>query len=113
MEVLGEFGTIARERGYAAASQGAAASTLRGGAAPNMMLNKGIDESTETSWVPDPVTGYYRPENRAKEIDAAELRALLLKNATRMSVRSNHFEGGSLCAEVYSRMRGTWEPAEA
>lgn len=29
------------------------------------------------SWVPDPVTGYYRPEN-SKEIDVAELRATLL-----------------------------------
>ncbi|CAI0395380.1 unnamed protein product [Linum tenue] len=32
-----------------------------------------------TSWVPDPRTGFYRPENVAEEIDAAELRALLLK----------------------------------
>ncbi|KAF6173567.1 hypothetical protein GIB67_022926 [Kingdonia uniflora] len=30
-------------------------------------------------WVPDPVTGYYRPENRAGEINVAELRELLLK----------------------------------
>ncbi|KAK2970066.1 hypothetical protein RJ640_006539 [Escallonia rubra] len=33
-----------------------------------------------TPWVPDPVTGYYRPENQAKELDAAELRELLLKH---------------------------------
>ena len=32
------------------------------------------------SWVPDPKTGYYRPENRPEEIDVAELRAVLLKN---------------------------------
>lgn len=30
----------------------------------------------KVSWVPDPVTGYYRPEN-IKDIDAAELRAKL------------------------------------
>ncbi len=31
----------------------------------------------KVSWVPDPVTGYYKPEN-IKEIDVAELRATLL-----------------------------------
>lgn len=46
-----------------------------------VMLKKGGEESSKTtSWVPDPVTGYYRPENHAKEIDAAELRRMLLKN---------------------------------
>lgn len=46
-----------------------------------MMLKKGGEETTKTtSWIPDPVTGYYRPENHAKEIDAAELRMMLLKN---------------------------------
>ncbi|CAI9760739.1 unnamed protein product [Fraxinus pennsylvanica] len=46
------------------------------------IAKKGIDESTKTSWVPDPVTGYYRLENEAKEIDAAELRVQILKNTT-------------------------------
>lgn len=32
----------------------------------------------KTPWVPDPVTGYYRPAGGAKEVDAAELRARLL-----------------------------------
>ncbi|CAN1176215.1 Late embryogenis abundant protein 2 [Linum perenne] len=32
-----------------------------------------------SSWIPDPRTGFYRPDNVAEEIDAAELRALLLK----------------------------------
>lgn len=42
----------------------------------NMMRKKGGEESSSktTSWVPDPVTGYYRPETHANEIDAAELR---------------------------------------
>ncbi|RZC53065.1 hypothetical protein C5167_011919 [Papaver somniferum] len=35
---------------------------------------------SETSpWVPDPVTGYYRPESHADEIDVTELREMLLK----------------------------------
>ncbi|CAO2184756.1 unnamed protein product [Urochloa humidicola] len=32
----------------------------------------------KTPWVPDPVTGYYRPAGVPKELDAAELRAKLL-----------------------------------
>ncbi|PON48457.1 Late embryogenesis abundant protein [Trema orientale] len=35
--------------------------------------------SENVAWVPDPITGYYRPENGAQEIDVAELRAMLLK----------------------------------
>ena len=35
----------------------------------------------KTAWVPDPVTGYYRPAGGAKEVDAAELRAKLLTQA--------------------------------
>lgn len=38
------------------------------------------DEDAESAWAPDPVTGYYRPSNRADEIDPAELREMLLKN---------------------------------
>ncbi|XP_022155320.1 late embryogenis abundant protein 2-like [Momordica charantia] len=39
------------------------------------------ERSTEEkmAWVPDPVTGYYRPENCADEIDPVDLRAMLLK----------------------------------
>lgn len=38
-----------------------------------------VGSAHEVSWVPDPKTGYYRPDNRAEEIDVAELRAALLK----------------------------------
>ncbi|KAA8549148.1 hypothetical protein F0562_000832 [Nyssa sinensis] len=70
-------------RGYAAASQGVVSATVRGGGARSgVMAKKGGEESTKTSWVPDPVTGYYRPENKANEIDVAELREMLLKNKT-------------------------------
>ncbi|KZV56591.1 hypothetical protein F511_09070 [Dorcoceras hygrometricum] len=44
------------------------------------MWKKGAEEPSKISWVPDPVTGYYRPENQAKEMDAAELRAILIKD---------------------------------
>ncbi|KAL3827813.1 hypothetical protein ACJIZ3_016615 [Penstemon smallii] len=75
-----EISAVVTRRGYAAASQ---AGGVRNGS-PNVMMKKGgSKESTKTPWVPDPVTGYYRPENHSKEIDAAELREMLLKNKTR------------------------------
>lgn len=47
------------------------------------MTNKPGEEKASPahkgSWVPDPKTGYYRPDNGAEEIDVAELRAALLK----------------------------------
>ncbi|KAI4301427.1 hypothetical protein L6164_034705 [Bauhinia variegata] len=64
-------------RGYAATTQGIAS---RGGAASvsSKITKKAGEESAEkVSWVPDPKTGYYRPEN-TREIDVAELRATLL-----------------------------------
>ncbi|KAF3673868.1 putative poly [ADP-ribose] polymerase 2-like [Capsicum annuum] len=68
-------------RGYAAASQGAVSSVAKGGMPrSNVMMQKGGEETLKTSWVPDPVTGYYRPEGKANEIDAAELRKMLLKH---------------------------------
>ncbi|XP_042475896.1 late embryogenesis abundant protein Lea5-A-like [Macadamia integrifolia] len=73
-------------RGYAAASQGVATSVVRGSGGRSGLV-KGGDERVamkETkSWAPDPVTGYYRPENCGAEIDVAELRETLLNNKNR------------------------------
>ncbi|XP_060200918.1 protein SENESCENCE-ASSOCIATED GENE 21, mitochondrial-like [Lycium barbarum] len=72
-------------RGYAAASQGVVSGGAKGGV-PRMMQRSGEESSVKTSWVPDPVTGYYRPEGQANEIDvriAAELRKMLLKHKSR------------------------------
>ncbi|KAK2976184.1 hypothetical protein RJ640_012470 [Escallonia rubra] len=33
------------------------------------LKNDGKEATKNTPWVPDPVTGYYRPENQAKELD--------------------------------------------
>ena len=52
------------------------------GASRSVKKNSGKEiagNSEKVSWVPDPVTGYYRPESGAQEIDVAELRAALLK----------------------------------
>lgn len=46
------------------------------------MAKKGAaidDAEAAASWVPDPVTGYYRPANENGGIDPAELREMLLK----------------------------------
>ncbi|CAL4976571.1 unnamed protein product [Urochloa decumbens] len=41
-------------------------------------VNTAAASPEKTEWVPDPVTGYYRPAGVPKEVDAAELRAKLL-----------------------------------
>ncbi|XP_016492876.1 protein SENESCENCE-ASSOCIATED GENE 21, mitochondrial-like [Nicotiana tabacum] len=80
---------VVTRKGYAvAAAGGAALGGGRGGAAgqSNMMmiLKKEGDESAPKSpWVPDSVTGYYRPENQENQIDAVELRRMLLKSNIR------------------------------
>ncbi|KAF7834512.1 late embryogenesis abundant protein Lea5 [Senna tora] len=42
-------------------------------------------KSSDPSWVPDPVTGYYRPINHGSEIDPAELRNMLLNHKMKPS----------------------------
>lgn len=50
------------------------------------MMKKGGEESKKksTSWIPDPKTGYYKPEGHENQIDPAELREMLFKNKTRL-----------------------------
>ena len=82
--VVDGFSNTITRRGYAAASQGVASSVARSGNSGSSMVKKQGEEivgSTEkVAWVPDPVTGYYRPENRVDEIDVAELSAIFLNN---------------------------------
>ncbi|KAI8574766.1 hypothetical protein RHMOL_Rhmol01G0379400 [Rhododendron molle] len=77
--VVDRISVAVSRRGYAAASQGVASPSVRGG---SVMAKKGGEETTKktSSWVPDPVTGYYRPESHANVIDVADLREMLLKN---------------------------------
>ncbi|KAF8392573.1 hypothetical protein HHK36_022918 [Tetracentron sinense] len=67
-------------RGYAAASQGAVLRMARERMVKKQGEERGMKkEGSETSpWTPDPVTGYYRPENRGAEMDVVELREVLL-----------------------------------
>ncbi|OAY69230.1 Late embryogenesis abundant protein Lea5 [Ananas comosus] len=44
---------------------------------------KAESAAAEAAWVPDPVTGYYRPGNRAVAVDAAEMREMFLTRRAR------------------------------
>nr|AWJ68121.1 late embryogenesis abundant [Cleistogenes songorica] len=66
-----------RARGYASAASGAmrrAAAAAEGVAAAEAK-QAGCGAAKEVSWVPDPVTGHYRPANWAAAVDPADLRA--------------------------------------
>uniref|UniRef100_A0A7N0UQS9 Late embryogenesis abundant protein Lea5 n=1 Tax=Kalanchoe fedtschenkoi TaxID=63787 RepID=A0A7N0UQS9_KALFE len=75
-------GSSVTRRGYAYAAGASQGVGLVSSGRRADMLSKDRAES-DKSWGPDPLTGYYRPVNRAAEIDAAELRNMLLKNRTR------------------------------
>ncbi|CAA0158749.1 Late embryogenis abundant protein 2 [Arabidopsis thaliana] len=64
-------------RGFAAAAK-----TALDGSVSTAEMKKRVGEasSEKAPWVPDPKTGYYRPETVSEEIDPAELRAILLNN---------------------------------
>ncbi|KAI4364449.1 hypothetical protein MLD38_020539 [Melastoma candidum] len=81
------FLPVASRRGFAVSpavgSGGVFSGGGYGGGMPAGGLTRKMDQAAggsarESPWAPDPVTGYYRPADRAVEIDAAELRAMLL-----------------------------------
>ncbi|KAI7753892.1 hypothetical protein M8C21_023566 [Ambrosia artemisiifolia] len=79
--VIDHFSVVAR-RGYASASQSVVSETVKGSVVS--MMKKGGEESMKSNaWIPDPVTGYYKPEGHGNQIDPAELREMLLKHKTR------------------------------
>ncbi|KAJ3696393.1 hypothetical protein LUZ61_000098 [Rhynchospora tenuis] len=69
---------LAQRRGFAAAAEAVRRSPAaedKAAAVAQLLAGKRDPDP----WVPDPVTGYYRPSNRVVEVDAAELRAMLLR----------------------------------
>lgn len=44
------------------------------------VIHEHSGSTTSTAWGPDPVTGYYRPGDRAAAIDTAELRDVALNH---------------------------------
>ncbi|XP_076937048.1 protein SENESCENCE-ASSOCIATED GENE 21, mitochondrial-like [Bidens hawaiensis] len=77
--IVDQLSFVATRRGYATATQG----IVSRGSVVAMMKKASEESKKSTPWVPDPVTGYYRPEGQTNEIDAAELREMLLKQKTR------------------------------
>ncbi|CAM8927476.1 unnamed protein product [Rhodiola kirilowii] len=71
--ISNQISATTNRRGFAAVSQGVEASRR------NMMAQKPAEK--EPAWIPDPLTGYYRPENVANEIGVAELREMLVKQS--------------------------------
>ncbi|KAL5541877.1 hypothetical protein UlMin_009587 [Ulmus minor] len=75
-------------RGYAVVSEGGSVGGGLGrrGSMNGMVgkveerVSKKEDSEASSAWAPDPLTGYYRPGNRADEIDPVELRQMLLNN---------------------------------
>ncbi|KAE8685191.1 poly polymerase 2-like [Hibiscus syriacus] len=85
--VVDGFSNAVSRRGYAAASQGVVSSGVKEAAASrNAAVVKKTGEDMgaavtkeNVNWVPDPKTGYYRPENSTTDICPAELRATFLR----------------------------------
>jgi hypothetical protein len=74
----------AATRGYAAsAASGAMRRTAAAaeGAGAGEAKEAGRGAAAEISWVPDPVTGHYRPANWSAAADPADLRAAHLARA--------------------------------
>ncbi|XP_043711756.1 late embryogenesis abundant protein Lea5-like [Telopea speciosissima] len=75
-------------RGYAVVSQGVVPTNIEGSGSRSSVVKAGeeirgtMKEASETKFVsPDPVSGYYRPENGAGEIDVSALREMLVNKA--------------------------------
>ncbi|ESW35114.1 hypothetical protein PHAVU_001G207900 [Phaseolus vulgaris] len=85
------FSNSLTRRGYAVASQNPAKGgvvSLSNKIAPTSGEDKGVSPY-KVSWVPDPVSGYYKPEN-INEVDVAELRATLLAKSFHNSSQPNN-----------------------
>ncbi|KAH6813939.1 hypothetical protein C2S51_022957 [Perilla frutescens var. frutescens] len=79
--VANEISAVVSRRGYSAASQSQVVASNSGKV--NVMVKKASEKSVETAWVPDPVTGFYRPETQVKELDPVELRKMHIRNKNR------------------------------
>ena len=88
-KLLASFISVSR-RGFSAASHGTVPAGSAAGGSRAAMMRK-MEESPSmmekygatSAWAPDPVTGYYRPSNCAAQMDAADLRAMLLSRNVR------------------------------
>ncbi|XXG54073.1 hypothetical protein AAC387_Pa03g2045 [Persea americana] len=77
-DTISLFSIFTTRRGYSISSTSNA--VVRGRSTGVVKAGEEVKKvsSDSNSWVPDPVTGYYRPANRASDVDVAELRQILL-----------------------------------
>nr|GEX04863.1 hypothetical protein [Tanacetum cinerariifolium] len=81
-KLISSFVVVAR-RGIATATQGSVFGSVKGSGIA-MMKKATEDSKKSTPWVPDPVTGYYKPEGQTNQIDTADqIYELLLKQKNR------------------------------
>ncbi|RAL53160.1 unnamed protein product [Cuscuta campestris] len=68
--VADRVSAVISRRYAAAAAQGA----VSGGGRGSAVVERGGEAASrnEISWVPDPVTGHYRPERAGKEVDGGD-----------------------------------------
>nr|GEW07428.1 hypothetical protein [Tanacetum cinerariifolium] len=59
-------------RGIATATQGSVSGRSVKGSGIAMMKKATEDSKKSTPWVPDPVTGYYKPEGQTNQVDTAD-----------------------------------------
>ncbi|PWA66284.1 late embryogenesis abundant protein, LEA5-type [Artemisia annua] len=82
-KLVSSFVVVAR-RGFATATQGRSVSGNVRGSGIAMMKKATEDSKKSTPWVPDPVTGYYKPEGQTSQVDSADqIYELLLKQKNR------------------------------
>nr|GEY40996.1 hypothetical protein [Tanacetum cinerariifolium] len=81
-KLISSFVVVAR-RGFATVTQGSVSGNVKGSGIA--MMKKATDDSKKsTPWVPDPVTGYYKPEGQTNQVDTADqIYELLLKQKNR------------------------------
>ncbi|KAG6484214.1 late embryogenesis abundant protein Lea5-like [Zingiber officinale] len=65
-------------RAYSAAALEKRTTVLVKSSTTTSSVASSTSSSSSNSWVPDPETGYYRPSDIGRQVDAAELRAMLL-----------------------------------
>ncbi|CAN6469339.1 unnamed protein product [Victoria cruziana] len=73
---------LVSRRYFSASSSAAVANAVRAGSRQVLQRmeekSKGVVSGEKTSWMPDPVTGCFIPEDQFGQIDAAQLRQTLL-----------------------------------
>eukprot|EP01018_Ginkgo_biloba_P027862 Gb_37221 [translate_table: standard] len=76
-------------RAYGAVAPKAESSATRGGFRPETKQGEEKGSRKQRSWMPDPVTGYYLPEDHFGETDIVQLRENLLRNKRASPARPN------------------------